>query len=634
MDDSNHDLLRPDHHSATDVLKHSKSTWNALLSSAQSETALPHACSNMKALLNKTPSIPKPADAADYLGTDALYIEGYASWSVSPVNRSCNCELPSRKKTGSRKVYIGGSQPSTCDLSAEYISDWNGVHPLPGPMSNYLEVFVLGWSYILSARLIEIRRSTIKDKVVYTKSKAQWNLHGRHQTDKSIMDDSYIIDIETDDFAELRWWAAILAEGRGWQATLTREGKEYYPPWDCHLNSSSFRLHHWAQLPASTPTINTEPPSSAQAQDYLFNLARYHDAFDQLISALAATLTIPLHNWFGASITLPLPKPENRPISRRNTELTYRNQIPTTAEIPHYMAISCTSGVITSCLFGCFWEPDIPCNLVSQWLNLPMREIFPSLIRSKNYHAMVCTMAQRTPNIAPLWLGALITGLLPRIFQVCRSYLPTVYLEAGTWTASPQSFMDPQYYRLTPVHKTNNVALIPREDEFRLLFITDVDSETYRSSPLHTVHLVLSDCGMSCGSKAIESSIEPNFLRTKASSLVIAPIYRKLVSIYSWLRGLDPTSPLCEELDKEGEAFDDTLSELVTRNIFSWTFFTEGTRPEEREFWKHEWLELLIDSDDDVESSETSSSDVDDRANSENLNHVQKWWDDVASQLV
>lgn len=687
MDGSNHDLLRPDIHRATDVVSHSKSTWNALLSSAQSATALPHPCSNIKALLNKTPSIPEPVDAADCFGTNSLYIEGYATWSVSPVDRSSACGLPPRKKTGSRTVYIGGCRPSTCDLSAEYVSEWNAFYPLLNPVSNYLGIFVLGWSYILSARLIEIRRSTMKDMVIYTDSKAQWDCHIQSQTDGPLPDNSYIIDIGTHDLAEVRWWAAILAEGRGWQATLVRDGKEYYPLWECHLNSSQFRLHHCAKLPPSISTLKLEPPSSTQAQEYLFNLARYHDAFDQLISALAATMTIPLHNRFGARITLPLPKPGRLPIAHRKTGLTYRNQIPTPDEIPHYMAVSCTSGVVTSCLFSCFWEPDIPCNLVSQWLTLSMRQIFPSLIRSKKYNAIVCAMAQRRPNIAPLWLGSLITGLLPRILQLCRSYLPTVYLEAVTWTGSPQSFMDPQYHRLAPVQKIDGVQLIPREDEFRLLFITDVDSQTYRNPPLspyrpfgyvdlrnisidvrlhyscnHQLRYycwnwkceegqVSIDFGMSYGLKAVESSMEPNTLRStglKLAWMVVGstyttlyklllgnsfwgPIYRTLVSICSWRRGLRPANPPGEDLDKE-EIFDDTLSELATRNIFSWTFFSEGTRSEERELWKHEWLELLVDRNDGAESSESSPSEVEDVANSEQLQHVQKWRDNVVAE--
>ncbi|KAE8323648.1 hypothetical protein BDV39DRAFT_195723 [Aspergillus sergii] len=466
--------------------------------------------------------------------------------------------------------------------------------------------------------------------VIYTHNKAQWDYDSQSQTDKPKTDDSYVIDIGTDDLAEVQWWGAILAGGQGWQATLTRDGKEDYPPWECHLNT----------------------------QEYLFNLAR----------ALAATMTILLHSRFGACITLPLPKPESPPLPHRNTELAYRKHIPTAAEILHYMAISCTSGVITSCLFSSFWEPDIPCNLVSQWLNLPMREIFPSLIRSKKYHAIVCAIAQRRPNIAPLWLGSLITGFLPRIFQVCRSHVPAVYLEAATWTGSPQSFMDPRYHRLAPVQKTDGVQLIPREDEFRLLFITDVDSETYRNPPLSPYrpfgYIELRNTSIdvrlhySCnhqlsyycwnwkceGGQRVESSIESKPLSStglKLAWMVLgstyttlyksllgnnfwAQIYRKLVSLCSWLRGLRPTNPPREDLYKE-EIFDDTLSELATRNIFSWTFFSEGTRPEERELWKHEWLELLVDRNDGAESSESSVTDVDDEANCKKLEHVHKW---------
>ncbi|KAB8266162.1 hypothetical protein BDV32DRAFT_156218 [Aspergillus pseudonomiae] len=568
MPNDDSDLLRPDFHFSNEVLTRSRSTWSAVASAAQSATNLPSACCNVKAFLNKTPSIPESSGATDRIGSNSLYTQGYVSWSVTP--------------TGSQDVYIGESKPSTCNLSSEYIPEWSGFHPLPDPVSNYLA--------------------------------AQCDCHEQDQTDTPITDGSYIIDIGTDDFAEVQWWAAILAEGRG---------------------CSPFRLHHRAHLPSAISPINLEPLSSAQAQEYLFNLARYHDAFDQLISALAATMTIPLHNR-----TQPHLAPEHR--------VNVSKPIPTPAEIPHYMALSCTSGVITSCLFSCSWELDIPCNLVSQWLNPPMREIFPSLFQSKNCHAIVCAMAQRRPNIAPLWLGSLTTGLLPRIFQVCRSHLPTVYLEAVTWTASPQSFMDPQYHRLVPLHKNNGLELIPREDEFHLLFITGVDSETYISPPLSPyrpfglvelqntsidvrLHCacnhqpsyycwnwkcegekVFHDFGMSRGSKA--------------SSLVIpawAPIYRKTCF-----------HPPREGSDEE-EGFDDRLSELATRNIFSWIFFTEGTRPEERELWKHEWLELLVDRDYGVESSESSSSEVEEGgANSENLRYVHMWRDNVLAPSV
>lgn len=248
----------------------------------------------------------------------------------------------------------------------------------------------------------------------------------------------------------------------GWQRVLSAE---------CHLDSSTFRLRHCAQIPSS---ISSEPPSAEEALEYLYNFARFHDAFDQLIAALAAAITLPSHNRFGASIILP--KPINRPASpssRQNTQLIYANQIPTTTELPHFMALSCSSGLVASCLMSSFWEPGIACNMASQWLNPPFKEVFPHFIRSKNFHPIIAAMSQRRPSIASLWLGSAITGLLPRVFEMSRLFLPTVSLEAVIWTSSPQSFMDPQYHRLAPVKNIDGLDMISREDEFRLLFITD-----------------------------------------------------------------------------------------------------------------------------------------------------------------
>lgn len=476
------DLLRPDPLLSSRILTRSQSTWQALLFSTQSMTNLPYSCGNIKALLNKIPSIPQSAEATEFVGTNSLYLEGYSNWAVSPDH---TCELPPIKKTLPRKVYIGESRPGICSLSGDFIPEWTGFQLLPKRSGNYLSVFVLGWSYILSARLIELRQKTTKDKVVYTDIKARWDMD-----DDDHITQHFDLDIGSDNFAEARWWAAVLAGGCGWHGILARNGKEYYPPWECHLNGSPFRIHHYAKVSSTISVI--EPPSSAEALEYLFNLARFHDAFDQLIGAFAATITLPMHNRFGASITLP--KPIRRQSSRQNTELIFSDQIPTTAELPHYMALSCTSGLIASCLFGTFWEPGIPCNLASQWVNPPMREIFPPLIRSKQFHSVICAMSERRPNVASLWLGAAITGLLPRIFQVSRSFLPMIYLEAVTWTASPQSFMDPPNHHVVPVQRINGLDMISREDEFRLLFLTDIESQTYGNPPLspylHTLQLV------------------------------------------------------------------------------------------------------------------------------------------------
>lgn len=476
MNLSDNDLLRPQESASLQVLALSQLTWHALLSSARPSAHLPHRCSNIKSLLNQTPSIPESAQVVESNGKNSVFLEGYATWMTSN-NRTLNhnCELPRIKKTLSRKVYIGESDPGVCNLSNPYFSKWPGLQPLTNPAGNYLAVFVLGWSYVFSARLIELRRRTTDDRVIYTDDIAQLNLG--HKTSTG---DYFDLDIGSDRVAEVRWWAAILAGGRGWQAELTRGSETYFPPWECHLDSSFFRICHHADLLSSIPIL--EPPSSAEAQEYLSNFARHHDAFDQLICALAAAMTLPMHNRFGASIALP--KPIDGQGSRQQTEVTYADQIPTFDEIPRYMAFSGVSGLLTSCLFGGLWEPGIPCNLTSQWLDPAMKEIRPILFQSKQSFPIIWAMSERRPNLASLWLGATITGLLPRIFQVSEYFLPAIYLEGVTWTQSPQSFMDPSNHRLVKTRNIGDRVMISREDEFRLLFLTDTLSETYGNPPL------------------------------------------------------------------------------------------------------------------------------------------------------
>lgn len=471
------DPLRPQESASFQVSALSRSTWHALLSSARSLTHLPYRCSNIKTLLNQTPSIPECAQVMETIGDNSVFLEGHATWTVSSSNKilNHNCELPPTKKTLSRKVYIGESCPGVCNLSNDYFSEWPGFQPLTNSIGNYLAVFVLGWSYVLSSRLIELRRRTTEDRVVYTDNMAQWD--SSLDTDTG---DYFELDIGCDRLAEVRWWAAVLAGGRGWEAILTRESRAYFPPWECHLNSSCchFRICHHAELLSSIPI---EPPSSADAQEYLCNFARHHDAFDQLICALTAIMTLPMHNRLGASITLPRPISGHR--SRQQTEIIHADQVPTFDDIPRYMAFSGTSGLLASCLLGSLWEPGIPCNLASEWLNPAMKEITSTLSQSKSF-PIIWAMSERRPNLAPLWLGAAITGLLPRIFQVSTSFLPTIYLEGVTWTQSPQSFMDPSNHRLVKVRKVGDRDMISREDEFRLLFLTDTLSETYGNPPL------------------------------------------------------------------------------------------------------------------------------------------------------
>lgn len=229
-------------------------------------------------------------------------------------------------------------------------------------------------------------------------------------------------------------------------------------------------------------TSSLDPPSSAEARNFLCRFARLHDAFDQLIAAFTAALTLPSHIRFGARIVLPEPQHMSRP--GKSTEMIYGDKIPLDYELPYFMSLTCIPNAITSCLSSGFWEPKAACNVVSEWLYPPLQEVLPPLIRQKRCHIILRMMAARRPNLASLWLGSAITGLLPRVSQINKTYLPSICLEATVWTASLQSFMDPKFHGRSRTRRNFRFEkVISREDEFRLLYLTDLESQEYGVPP-------------------------------------------------------------------------------------------------------------------------------------------------------
>lgn len=57
------------------------------------------------------------------------------------------------------------------------------------------------------------------------------------------------------------------------------------------------------------------------------------------------------------------------------------------------------------------------------------------------------------------------------------------------------------------------------------------------------------------------------------------------------------------------KSLDEGLSEHATLNLFQWVFFNDGVKLEDKEMWRHEWLELLLNNEDeDTVSDDTRSS--------------------------
>lgn len=617
------DPLRPSPQESSKVLNHSGRSWHALLARALSANQFPLACANINNLLHRLPSIPDSSSIEEIVGFESLFFEGFSVWGLG----SPNCDLAwVTKQSRSQKVVVGERRPSYCSVSNEFVPSWTGFESFHdgGVRGNYLFALVLGWSYILSARLVEMRRATEQDEISYTDDKALWTAAERVLSE----DEGLSIPIGNADADECRWWAAILANGCGWQAILHRSGRKSYPPWSCHLNCGKRFIIRHDRLTGISWLASARPPSSAAAQQYLYNFAKLHDVYDQLLAALVSCLTIPAHGRFGAPVVLPEPTPMLK-VNKRSTRSMFVDLIPSADRLPHLMALSCIPNTIASCMFGCLWEPGVHCNLASEWLNPILQERIPHLIQQRQLHCIVRIMAARRPNTAPLWLGSAMTGLLPRILDIVGTHVPSISVEAATWTRSSQSFMDAQFHRKPRIFKdAGGREFIQREDEFRLLYLTDTESRCYPSPPLCPWSpfgmVTLQNAAIEvqrhafCGHRPTYRYwvwqgkggrvLNDHGVRRPSMLVSVRSLGFQTVSLLSELRTklIGCWQSPCTSRALEEISFDEKLSRSATRNIFTWTL-GEGTRPEELELWKHEWLDGLLD-DEEVDTDEGSMS--------------------------
>lgn len=176
------------------------------------------------------------------------------------IRSTTACDLTREsKRTNGRRIIIRLPQPTFCRLSNEILPSWTGFDGAPNssPTGSYLCALVLGWSYVLSARLVEQRKHGDEDKVLsYTDNRATASAQN-----STALNHRFLLPVGDADERELRWWTAVLAKGCGWRATLTRLNKEYLSPWACHLNEdTSFTLLHGNAGSTSTSTGSLNPP--------------------------------------------------------------------------------------------------------------------------------------------------------------------------------------------------------------------------------------------------------------------------------------------------------------------------------------------------------------------------------------
>jgi len=105
--------------------------------------------------------------------------------------------------------------------------------------------------------------------------------------------------------------------------------------------------------------------TSEKAFWYLVQFSCRKNLESQFLVALATAMMFPSHLYSSTPVRLPLPteaveENESHPVNLLISDWTSMNE-----ELPHYISLSCNPEVIISSLCGMFWDPNIPCNLVS-----------------------------------------------------------------------------------------------------------------------------------------------------------------------------------------------------------------------------------------------------------------------------
>jgi len=161
---------------------------------------------------------------------------------------------------------------------------------------NLLVIMVLAWSYILSARLMELQGRN-GSQMFYTQTTAPL-----YQGDEIVS--SFPLDVGDVDSRTVRWFTAVLAPGRGFRVALL-QGNTYshYAPWEISLVTpgSPFSIR-CGEGRRNLEMSGHTPLTSHEALRSLIGLCNRHGvSYHQLHAVLATALLLPnqllMTNW-------------------------------------------------------------------------------------------------------------------------------------------------------------------------------------------------------------------------------------------------------------------------------------------------------------------------------------------------
>ncbi|KAG6365547.1 hypothetical protein INS49_007158 [Diaporthe citri] len=469
-------------------------------------------------------------------------------------------------------LHVASNCPTTIVFSSAPHSTTSFLNHISREIT-HVPILMLAWAYILSARWAElIPGADISD---YNGHQMQLNSgNGPHGLEDD--DNSVVVDIGDVDDAAARWWTAVLAADGGWDASIRSDtGVLLCSPWSIRTQPGpNFTIS--ANIKPCSAVENSCPASFSTAVRYLSEYCHLHDLAEQSQAALAAALLIPVAKFDTRRIKLPVPR-----LPRKATRSQEKPQVLPSwdmepRQLDRLLTLSCNARGVKALLNSIFFEPDVACNSCGAWLQGSFA--FLDSDKAGDPRVLLSTFIERDPGLGFLWLGAFITGAEERCLQEARMGWWKVDISAAAWTGTHASFMQEPTTKPPP-----DAQEISRADECRLMYLSH--------EPDHAVPPLFPFAPFGCtamedtdldGGKKVEQGRNGKLaiaIRAKAGRPSVA--------------GNNSFAVVYDSLDPEDE-----VSEMVTRNVFTWLRGEDGFPVAERSIREHEWIENL-ESDDD-----------------------------------
>ncbi|KAI5865634.1 hypothetical protein GGS23DRAFT_436269 [Durotheca rogersii] len=581
------DAVRPSEEAFKAMYERGYRTWAALWEAAAADNhlALDH-LTNLGSVFPNHPSFPGSL-AVDKSFSNTVTVRGTTIWDTTRGP----CDLSPFQEEVVVQV------ASSCPTTIVFVSDLRPPMMFPsyfGRENNHVPVLVLAWAYILSARWAELIPTAYSPD--YSSHQARLS-DGRGRKGLEDGCDSIIVDVGDVDEGAARWWTAILAADSGWSASIrSNTGVLLCSPWSIRTQPGpTFVIS--ANIQSRSSVANHHPASLGSALRYLSEYCRLHGIAEQSQAALTAALLIPVAKFDNKRIKLPyprLPPKASRGQARTQALPSWDGEL---RQLDRLLTLSCNSRGVKTLLNSIFFEPGVACNICGAWLQGSFA--FLDSDKAKDPYTLLRTFIKRDPDLGFLWFGAFITGAEERCLQEARMGWWKVDISAAAWTGTHVSFIQEVILKAPSAHD------ISRADECRLTYLSheqdhavpplfpfapfgytameDTDLDVRRHVRCSAAHgLEYSGFTWDCqGGKKVEQG--------RNGALAIH-VRLKVGQPPSWSNSV--------AVDYDSLDFEDEVSEMVTRNVFTWLRGEDGFPVAERAIRQHEWIDNL-ESDDD-----------------------------------